>query len=144
MNYDKNSVNDGEGRFYVSKENADEILGVMLLDLGIYPKILGFGYLKCAVKSCSADKSFLANVTSHLYPAIGEAYNVSSSSVERSIRHAIVNSIRRGRITRLNEFCGAEVFDAYYPPTNAEFIALLTEAFIMRVRRENNREFSRC
>ena len=74
----------------------------------------------------SHDKNMLHFITKCLYPAIAKKYNTTSSSVERTIRHAIEVAFRRGNREMLEEIF-ITINSKKSKPTNSEFIALLTD-----------------
>jgi two-component system response regulator (stage 0 sporulation protein A) len=76
----------------------------------------------------------LQYVTKFLYPAIAKKYKTTSSSVERTIRHAIEVACRRGDIEVLEEVFGNTVCAGKGKPTNSEFLALLTDKIRLEYR----------
>ena len=69
-----------------------------------------------------------------MYPAIAKKYKTTSSSVERTIRHAIEVAWRRGNIEILEEIFGNTVCAGRGKPTNSEFMALLTDKLRLEYR----------
>ena len=61
----------------------------LLYEWGVPPHLLGFTYLKDAVKLISENPKNLRQITKVLYPAIAKANDTTASRVERAIRHAI-------------------------------------------------------
>ena len=78
-----------------------------------------------------SDPHMINNVTTGLYPIIGERFQTSASKVERAIRHAIEVAWNRGRIEAVNAIFGARVYIGTEKPTNSEFIALVADKLIL-------------
>lgn len=123
----------------MSKEN-DLILArvsKMLIEIGAPANLQGYKYLKEAVGMVVEDATLINNITKRLYPLIAERENVSSSVVERSIRHCVDCAILRKNTRGINAVFNCEVYDPYYKPSNSELIALLAEK-IETERAENH------
>ncbi|MGN0961637.1 MAG: sporulation initiation factor Spo0A C-terminal domain-containing protein, partial [Christensenellales bacterium] len=71
------------------------------------------------------------SITKQLYPIVAEQYNTTPARVERSIRHAIEIAWNRGKIDKINEVLGVELFGKYDRPTNGELIALLADKLLL-------------
>ena len=80
------------------------------------------------------DRNMLHYITKFLYPAIAKKYKTTSSSVERTIRHAIEVAWRRGNLETLEEVFGNTVCAGRGKPTNSEFMALLTDKLRLEYR----------
>lgn len=61
----------------------------LLMVCEIPPKLHGFAYLVDAIEMAYIDESLLKNLEKGLYIEIGERWDVSAASVERSIRAAL-------------------------------------------------------
>ena len=75
----------------------------LLLEIGIPAHIKGYQYIREGIMFAFYDKNMLHFITKCLYPAIAKKYNTTSSSVERTIRHAIEVAFRRGNKEMLEE-----------------------------------------
>lgn len=98
----------------------------LLLEIGIPAHIKGYQYIREGIMLAFYDKNMLHFITKCLYPAIAKKYNTTSSSVERTIRHAIEVAFRRGNREMLEEIF-ITINSKKSKPTNSEFIALLTD-----------------
>lgn len=98
----------------------------LLLEIGIPAHIKGYQYIREGIMLVFYDKNMLHFITKCLYPAIAKKYNTTSSSVERTIRHAIEVAFRRGNREMLEEIF-ITINSKKSKPTNSEFIALLTD-----------------
>lgn len=68
---------------------------------------------------------------------IAKKYKTTSSSVERTIRHAIEVAWRRGDMEVLEEVFGNTVSAGKGKPTNSEFMALLTDKLRLEYRTQS-------
>lgn len=82
-----------------------------LLESGVYPNLKGYNFLIDAVKLVKENPDM--TLTKHLYPAIAELHNTTSSKVERAIRHVVTTRIKTTNYKKI----GIET-----TPTNGEFI----------------------
>lgn len=106
----------------------------ILLDIGVPAHIKGYQYIREAILMTFYDRSLLSYVTKFLYPTIAQKYKTTSSSVERTIRHAIEVAWRRGDVETLEEVFGNTISAGKGKPTNSEFIALLTDKLRLEYR----------
>ena len=97
----------------------------VLRALGMHPKYKGYAYLMFVLNQTFEKPGTVYELTSKLYPDLMQQYSVSRASVERNISFAIKRTFEDGNQTLLKK-----LFDSYssnYIPTNAEFIAVLTQ-----------------
>lgn len=132
------SKNEREKRI-LSDPALDETLRILLIRLGVTPRLRGYDYLSHAIKLGVAHRGYLNSVTTKIYPVVAEKYGVEAAVVERNIRHAIEVVIERDRTKRLNEFLGAEVFSSADRPTNAEVISLVADKISADLRAKEGR-----
>ena len=102
-------------------------LRILLIRLGVMPSLRGYDYLMYAIKLCVANREYIRNVTTKLYPVVAAKFGAEPAVVERNIRHCIAVIVTRGRLHYLNEYLGASVFSESDRPTNAEFISLVAD-----------------
>ncbi|MDO4166814.1 MAG: sporulation transcription factor Spo0A [Eubacteriales bacterium] len=106
----------------------------ILLEIGIPAHIKGYQYIREGIMMAFYDRNMLHYITKFLYPSIAKKYHTTSSSVERTIRHAIEVAWRRGDIDTLEEVFGNTVSAGKGKPTNSEFMALLTDKLRLEYR----------
>ncbi len=106
----------------------------ILLEIGIPAHIKGYQYIREGIIMAFHDRNMLHYITKFLYPSIAQKYKTNSSSVERTIRHAIEVAWRRGNIEILEEIFGNTVSAEKGKPTNSEFLALLTDKLHLEYR----------
>ncbi len=101
----------------------------VLFKMGISPRIRGYAFLKYAIPLTCEDKTLIKALTTRLYPMIAQKFNTSVACVERNIRHAVESAWIRGDMKYIDSMFGYTVDADKGKPTNAEFIAMLTDKF---------------
>lgn len=109
----------------------------LLLEIGIPAHIKGYQYIREGIMLSFYDKNMLHYITKCLYPTIAKKYKTTSSSVERTIRHAIEVAFRRGNRQVLEEIFSNTICSKKTKPTNSEFIVLLTDKLRLEYRTRN-------
>lgn len=109
----------------------------LLLEIGIPAHIKGYQYIREGIMLSFYDKNMLHYITKCLYPTIAKKYKTTSSSVERTIRHAIEVAFRRGNRQVLEGIFSNTICSKKTKPTNSEFIALLTDKLRLEYRTRN-------
>lgn len=109
----------------------------LLLEIGIPAHIKGYQYIREGIMLSFYDKNMLHYITKCLYPTIAKKYKTTSSSVERTIRHAIEVAFRRGNRQVLEEIFSNTICSKKTKPTNSEFTALLTDKLRLEYRTRN-------
>lgn len=109
----------------------------ILLEIGIPAHIKGYQYIREGIIMSYYDSNMLHYITKFLYPSIAKKYKTTSSSVERTIRHAIEVAWRRGNMEVLEEIFGNTICAGKGKPTNSEFMALLTDKIRLEYRSKN-------
>lgn len=98
----------------------------LLKQLGITPNLKGYLYLRQAIELGVQDPGVFNGITKRLYPYIAEKNHTTSTSVERTIRHAIDTVWSKGNkelFWNITQTCMLE------RPTNSQFIIQLAEYF---------------
>lgn len=106
----------------------------ILLEIGIPAHIKGYQYIREGILMAFYDRNMLHYITKFLYPTIAQKYKTTSSSVERTIRHAIEIAWRRGDMAVLEKIFGNTISAGKGKPTNSEFMALLTDKLRLEYR----------
>ncbi|MBE6111906.1 MAG: sporulation transcription factor Spo0A [Peptococcaceae bacterium] len=99
----------------------------LLHDMGVPAHVKGYQYLRDAILMILNDQQLLTAITKDLYPKIAEKYNTTPSRVERAIRHAIELAWDRGNVDLMTEYFGYTINFERGKPTNAEFIAMVSD-----------------
>ena len=101
---------------------VDDFIQGILDGLPLSHALMGYRYIRTAVRLCVDDPTMLDGITKRLYPEIAKKHKSSSSRVERAIRHAIHTVWRRdGGAARFAELMGFPIDEE--KPTNSHFIA---------------------
>ena len=123
-------------------ENLDikhlrKITRYALIKIGIKCDLCAFNYICHAVELVISTSEFSSNLC-ELYQKIAENFNTSSSSVERSIRHAIDLVSNTKGFNTLNAIFGTEIYKDYEKPTSGELINLLAEYYNLELYKKDN------
>ncbi|MCD7825072.1 MAG: sporulation transcription factor Spo0A [Clostridiaceae bacterium] len=119
---------------YLFSGDLEKDITNILLEIGIPAHIKGYQYIREGIIMAFHDRNMLHYITKFLYPSIAQKYKTNSSSVERTIRHAIEVAWRRGNLEVLEEIFGNTVSAEKGKPTNSEFLALLTDKLHLEYR----------
>lgn len=127
LKYTEDSKTTYKGEFKMNKNNLMVTIIETLNDLGIPANILGYEYLKEALKLTVGDKTFINSMSQRLYPAVAKEYGTTPSRVERAIRHAIELTFDNLSPEVLSKYFGN--CTNYYKgkTTNSQFIAIVAE-----------------
>ena len=125
---EKNAKRENE---FLFRNNLDERISNIFINVGIPPHIKGYTFLREAVKMAIEKPEMVNNITKKLYPSIAEKFGTTPSKVERAIRHAIEVAWSRGRIESINNILGVRAFVGKEKPTNGEFIALVADKMLL-------------
>lgn len=117
--------------------NLERDITHILLEIGIPAHIKGYQYIREGILMSFADRNMLHYITKFLYPTIAKKYQTTSSSVERTIRHAIEVAWKRGDMETIEEIFGNSVSAGKGKPTNSEFLALLTDKLRLEYRAQS-------
>lgn len=97
----------------------------ILNEIGVPCGLSGRDFLALAIEI--AHKKGRISITKELYPAIGEAFNVSKASAERCMRHAIEKTFDTGNVDGIRKFFGNTVSLKTGKLANSDFIYGLVE-----------------
>ncbi len=115
------------------KHNLEVNVTEIMRELGIPANLKGYQFIRNAVMMTLADPESVNYITKQLYPSIAKLHNTTSSRVERAIRHAIEVTWNKGKTELINAIFGALSNPNKNRPTNAEFIATLSDKLRMRI-----------
>ncbi len=106
------------------------MIAEVLKEIGMPVGIKGNKYLIHAIELVIRDREYLENIMKSLYPVIANKENVSSSSVERAIRHAISITWERddlvGKLNSLFRHHTQRISEKATKPTNLTFIRIMS------------------
>ncbi|MBR1747076.1 MAG: sporulation initiation factor Spo0A C-terminal domain-containing protein [Clostridia bacterium] len=124
-------------RKIMQDRDLHDSLRLLLIRLGMAPRLLGYDYVMCAIKLSVANRDYLKHITTKMYPVIAMYFGVEPTVVERNIRHAMEVVVTSGRVKYLNEYLGTEVFSESRRPTNSEFISLVADKVSVELSRSS-------
>ena len=100
----------------------DDFIQGILDGLPLSHALMGYRYIRSAVRMAIEDPTMLDGITKRLYPEVAKKHKSTASRVERAIRHAIHTIWQReGGDARFAELMGFPLDDE--KPTNSHFIA---------------------
>lgn len=122
----------------VSSECCDkEILVTNTIQrLGIPAHIKGYHYLRTAILSTLENDTFFDSITKQIYPVVAERHDTTPARVERAIRHAIEIAWNRGGSAEISSLFGYNPEFYSCRPTNAEFIALVSDKLRLKLKNQ--------
>ena len=106
----------------------------LLLELGAPDHLLGHPYVIQGVLLCLEDRMYIDSITFGLYPQLAAQFDTTATRVERAIRNLVEVTWARGDVDTLTYYFGNTVSPEKGKPTNAEFIARLTNIIRLRLR----------
>ena len=114
------------------RKSVAEQVDKCLLDLGVPERLIGYLYLREAIREVVKDPGLVFKITTDLYPRVAEAFGTTKSRLERAIRSAIETGWDRCDYETQVAYFGNTVSPNKGRPTNGEYIAKL--ASIVRSR----------
>lgn len=89
--------------------------------------MVGFDYLREAVKLCLIDEKMINSITDKLYPKLADKFKTSSEIIERNMRNAVDSAYKSGGLLNLNQFFSVLIYKQNYKMSNSEFISIIVE-----------------
>ena len=118
----------------VAKENTEDVISEILVELGMPSHIMGYQYSVYAIKIAVENTDIINAITCGLYPTVAEHYGTTASRVERAIRHGIECAWDRGDLDVIEKYFGNTISLTKGKPTNSEFIARVSNIVRRRMR----------
>ena len=115
-------------------ELRDKVIANYFYAMSAPVNLAGYQQAKAAVAYCVDNYDRQLYITKEVYPHVAGLYNTTPRRVERNIRTFIEAAWERGDIEKINKLFGYTVSQHKGRPTNKEFIALMTERSVMRIR----------
>lgn len=112
-------------------KNIKEIISQTLKDLGIPANLKGYRYIVYVVELIMNDTE-LMDSTMSVYMKVAERFNITRTSAERAIRHAIYVGWDRGHKGTQIAMFGYSIDSNKGKPTNSEFLATVADYFLMQ------------
>lgn len=118
----------------VAKENIEDVISEILVELGMPSHILGYQHSVYAIKIAVENPDIINAITGGLYPTVAEHYGTTASRAERAIRHGIECAWNRGDLDVIEKYFGNTISLVKGRPTNSEFIARVANIVRRRIR----------
>lgn len=99
----------------------------ILRELNVNPANKGYGHLREAIILCVENDEYIHNMTKKLYPCIAKNNDSTASRVERTIRHAIEESICIASQESLAKYIDVRFKKEVFKPTNGQYIAAVVD-----------------
>lgn len=106
----------------------------LLAAIGVPTNLLGCGYLRTALQLLMEHPQMRRGLMRTLYPQVAKQHQVTPASVERAIRHTIIQTWARGGAERYRQLLGRMGSSVGDRPTNSEFITLLADRLVLEKR----------
>lgn len=115
-----------------TQERWEVPVSKMLLDIGMDPSLIGFGFARQALLMGIENYEIVYAMTKRVYPEIAKYNNTKPERVERNIRHAVGMCIKHAKPEALDKYFGNI---ALYKVTNSMFISVMLE-YVKNHRKE--------
>ena len=91
--------------------------------IGMHPRYKGYAYILFILTLLREKPEYLYNLRAKVYPLLMERFDCSMAGIERNIRFVVQRTCERGNLEALSMLFGC----SNWPPTNSEFIAVLSQ-----------------
>ncbi len=108
-------------------QDLDKEVSRIIKGLGIPPHFKGYSYLAAAIIMTIQEPGLINEVTTRLYPFIARHFKTNEQRVERAMRFAIETAWNKGNVQILHDLFGYCIDDQKGKPTNASFIAKISD-----------------
>lgn len=101
----------------------------ILRELNVSPANKGYRYLRQAIIMCLEDSRLLRKITKGVYAEIAKEWSDTPTCVERSIRHAIGESLTNPNFEALGKYINPRLKDGFEECNvkNSEYIAAVVD-----------------
>ena len=110
------------------------------LEAGILPHLSGYRYVIEAIISTMLDMENMRFLTKQVYPKVAQKFQLTSSIVERTIRHALIVAGQTGKLKKINDLICAQVFEPNERVSNGQFISLVADRFLFSLKILNSKD----
>ena len=107
----------------------NEEITASLMEMGITQKLVGFEYIRDAIKMIYNDSLYIHAITTKLYVDIAEKYGKHPNNIERGIRNAIAIAFNAMDSKVKEKYFKNVLLKASGKPTNSQFLAIMTDFF---------------
>ncbi|MEG0073141.1 MAG: sporulation transcription factor Spo0A [Clostridia bacterium] len=99
----------------------------LIHEVGVPAHIRGYRYVREGIMLAVENKDYIDSITKMLYPELALRFDTTPSRIERAIRHAIEVAWSRGSVEVQNKIFGYTINSNKGKPTNAEFVAKISD-----------------
>lgn len=110
-----------------NEAHIHNIISETLNKLCVTPNYNGYMYLRETIKMAVLEPVNSRGFSTKIYPKIASDFGVTSASIERNIRTAIMKSWEKASLADKTEIFGAFSANAKWHPTNGEFILIIAD-----------------
>ena len=107
------------------------VVSEILITLGVFPKYAGFSYLKNGILYAIKYPEAVNNLSKDFYPKVATLCNTSVGKLQSGIRNVLDVIYDRGYVKKINSVFGFKVVGENDKLTSSEFIALLSNEFLI-------------
>lgn len=104
----------------------------LLSKMGTPRCLQGFNFIREAINLSVSDPNYLNKLHEKLYAAVAEKFQTRPELIERSIRHAIEVTWKKGDMEVINSYFNGYIVRDKGRPTVSEFLASITD--ILRLK----------
>lgn len=120
---------------FINEDNFESKITNIMQVIGIPAKLKGYQYIREAILLSIENEDTSSKITKDIYPPIAKKFNSTPSRVERAIRHALEISWNNNGQSISNLLFGNSYMFGGKRPTNAEFIALITDRLKLEAKK---------
>jgi len=122
----------------IETENVlEERIACLCVGVGIPPHILGYHYVREAIRIAILQPKYVSKITKELYPSVAKKFKTTSSKVERAIRHALYVANCSKKLENINTLLHTDSYMKGEKITSSQFIALVADRMLFQISMKN-------
>ena len=125
----------------VDKMEAENVLedriARLCVGVGIPPHILGYQYVREAIRIAILQPKYVNKITKELYPSVAKKFKTTPSKVERAIRHALYVANCSKKLENINALLHTDSYVKGEKITSSQFIALVADRLLFQISLKN-------
>jgi len=112
----------------------EEKIARLCVGVGIPPHILGYLYVREAIKIAIFHPKSMSKITKELYPSVAKKFKTTASKVERAIRHALFVANTSKKLENINALLCTDSYMKGEKITSSQFIALVADRLLFQIQ----------
>lgn len=112
----------------------EEKIARLCVGVGIPPHILGYHYVREAIKIAIYSPKSMSKITKELYPSVAKKFKTTPSKVERAIRHALYVANTSKKLENINILLRTDSYMKGEKITSSQFIALVADRLLFQIQ----------